>query len=244
MLLGHYDRAEPPLPRPTIPDRANTILRHARELILAKGYDGTTMAEIARRAGISKGAVYLDFPSKEALLDALLARSVRDLAAAVRARVEAAEAPVPLSALYRYALEALLADELMLAFYTSDAGVLGSYVRGKGPARYGPRMDWLTGHLAELRDAGLIRADVDVEAAATVLGVFAIGLIHASATVGPLSPDRLRSAIGALADLIATGWETGDPAASGDRARHAHLRLIEALDRQVGSPPETPEETT
>ena len=66
------------MPRPTIPDRANTILRHARELFLAKGYDATTMAEIARRAGISKGAVYLEFPSKEALLDALLALPTGD----------------------------------------------------------------------------------------------------------------------------------------------------------------------
>ncbi|MFO7252225.1 MAG: helix-turn-helix domain-containing protein [Actinomycetes bacterium] len=240
------------MPRPTIPDRANTILRHARELFLAKGYDATTMAEIARRAGISKGAVYLEFPSKEALLDALLARSVRELAAAVRARVAAAAAPVPLSALYRYAVDALLADELMLAWYTSDPGVLGSYVRGKGPARYGPRMDWLAEHLAELRAAGLLRADVDTDAAATVLGVFAIGLIHASATVGPLSPERLRSAAEAFAGLIAAGWETGGPAASGDRARAAHLRLIAALDRQLGGGPggaapaqqeTTPEET-
>jgi len=233
------------MPRPTIPDRANTILRHARELILQKGYDNATMAEIARRAGVAKGAVYLEFPSKEALLDALLARSVRSLAASVRARVEAAAAPVPLSALYRYAVQALLADELMLAFYLSDADVLGSYTRAKGAARYGPRMDWLAEYLVELRRAGLIRAEVDPEAAATTLGVFAIGLINASATIGPLSPARLQGAIDAFADLIATAWETGGSTDSddsddsndpGDAARQAHLRLIEALDRQLRVP--------
>jgi AcrR family transcriptional regulator len=224
------------MPRPTIPDRADTILRHARELILEKGYDNAAMAEIARRAGIGKGAIYLEFPSKEALLDALLVRSMRSLTATVRAAVEASGPPVTLSALYRHALEALLADELMLAFYLSDADVLGGYVRGKGPARYAPRMDWLAGHLVELRESGLIRADVDPEAAATVLGVFAIGLINASAAIGPLSPGRLRSTVDALADLIAAGWETGDPATAGDRALQAHLRLIESLDRQIETP--------
>jgi Transcriptional regulator len=224
------------MPRPTIPDRANTILRHARELILRKGYDNATMAEIARRAGIAKGAVYLEFPSKEALLDALLARSVRALAASVRARVEAAGAPVPLSAVYRYAVEALLADELMLACYLSDADVLGSYTRAKGPARYRPRMDWLAEYLAELRRAGLIRAEVDPDAAATMLGVFAIGLVNASAVIGPLSPGRLQAAIDAFADLIAAGWETGAAGDPGDLGRQAHLRLIEALDRQLRTP--------
>lgn len=219
------------MPRPRIPDRANTILRHARELILEKGYDNATMAEIARRADVGKGAVYLEFPSKEALLDALLTRSVRSLAANVRARIEAAGAPVTLSALYRYALDALFADELMLACYLSDSGILGAHTRAKGPARYGPRMDWLAGHLAELRRAGLIRGDVDPDAAATVLGVFAIGLINAAATIGPLSRDRLRAAVGTFADLIAAGWETGGTDAAGDLAHQAHLRLIEALDR-------------
>lgn len=223
------------MPRPTIPDRAETILARARELILEKGYDRATMAEVARRAGIGKGAIYLEFPSKEALLEALLTRSVRALAETVRARVARSAEPVTLSALYRYGLEALLADELMLAFYLSDADVLGGYVRDKGPARYGPRMEWLTDYLAELQQAGLVRADLDPQAAATVLAVFAVGLVNASATLGGLSRDRLRETVDLLSDLIATGWETGAPAAPG-LARQAHLRLLDRLDRHGGTP--------
>jgi AcrR family transcriptional regulator len=48
------------------------ILVAATELFAHKGYAGTTTDEIARRAGISKGLVYYHFPSKEAILEALL----------------------------------------------------------------------------------------------------------------------------------------------------------------------------
>lgn len=42
-----------------------------RELFFARGYDATSVEDIIVRAGISKGAFYHHFPSKEALLEAL-----------------------------------------------------------------------------------------------------------------------------------------------------------------------------
>jgi hypothetical protein len=141
---------------------------------------------------------------------------------------------VALSTLYRYSLEALLADELMLAFHLSGSEVLGAYVRDKGPARYAQRMDWLVNHLTELRDAGLVRQDVDPAEAAGVLGVFAIGLVNAAAAIGSLSPERLRATVDTFSDMIAAGWETRPHAATAERSiRDAHLRLIDALDRQI-----------
>ncbi|MER6990355.1 helix-turn-helix domain-containing protein [Saccharopolyspora hirsuta] len=222
------------MPRSTIPDRANVILDQAREIVLEKGYQRTTIAEIARRAGVGKGAVYLDFPSKEALLDALLVRSARSLTQAVRDRVDRSAQPVALSAVYRFGLEALLGDELMLACYLADDGVLGGYLREKGPQRYRPRMDWLADYVAELSRAGLLRADLDPGAASLMMSVFAVGLANASATVGALTGEQLGQAVELMAGLIAAGWEVGDgadPAA----AHRAHIRLLELLADQIGA---------
>lgn len=47
------------------------ILEGAREVFLAHGFDGASMGEIARRAGVSKGTLYVYFDSKEALFEAL-----------------------------------------------------------------------------------------------------------------------------------------------------------------------------
>jgi AcrR family transcriptional regulator len=47
--------------------RYETIVASARELFFAKGFTTTTMDEIAQQAELSKGSLYLHFPSKEAL---------------------------------------------------------------------------------------------------------------------------------------------------------------------------------
>lgn len=48
------------------------ILEGAREAFLAQGFDGASMNDVARVAGVSKGTLYVYFPSKEALFVALV----------------------------------------------------------------------------------------------------------------------------------------------------------------------------
>ena len=57
------------------------------ELFAEKGYEATTMTEIASRAGAAIGSLYQFFPSKEALAEALFNRFA-ERAAAAFARVE------------------------------------------------------------------------------------------------------------------------------------------------------------
>jgi AcrR family transcriptional regulator len=61
------------------PDTARTesakrrqIIEGAREIFMRDGFDGASMNEITRAAGVSKGTVYAYFPSKEALFEALI----------------------------------------------------------------------------------------------------------------------------------------------------------------------------
>ncbi len=48
------------------------VLSAALDLFGEKGYDATTMQEIADRIGITKAAIYYYFPTKSGLLDAIL----------------------------------------------------------------------------------------------------------------------------------------------------------------------------
>lgn len=57
-------------------ERAALILQAAYDELLAKGYHEVSMDEIAARAGISKGALYLHFAGKEALVVALLEQEI------------------------------------------------------------------------------------------------------------------------------------------------------------------------
>jgi AcrR family transcriptional regulator len=48
-----------------------SLLEAARELILEKGYERTTMEEVARRAGMTSGAIYGNFKNRDELFIAL-----------------------------------------------------------------------------------------------------------------------------------------------------------------------------
>ena len=52
--------------------RVAAIMQAGVELFEAKGYEATTMTEIATRSGTATASLYRFFPSKEALADALL----------------------------------------------------------------------------------------------------------------------------------------------------------------------------
>lgn len=54
--------------------RTEDILRAAREVFAAKGFDGATVAEIASKVGLVEGALYRHFPSKRDLLHAVIER--------------------------------------------------------------------------------------------------------------------------------------------------------------------------
>ena len=75
-------------------DRPGELLEAALETFRAKGFAATRMEDIAARAGVSKGTIYLYYPSKLAIFEAL----VRETLLPNLSRVEAAVAASPLGA--------------------------------------------------------------------------------------------------------------------------------------------------
>lgn len=86
--------------RIVVPDVADTrveeILNAARHAFVEKGFDGASMQDLARAAGMSAGNFYRYFPSKTAIVDAMVAR---DLDEVEREFAAIAQAPDPLEAL-------------------------------------------------------------------------------------------------------------------------------------------------
>lgn len=199
------------MPRPTIPDRRDTLLDVAERLVLDRGFDAMTVQAVADAAGVSKGGVYREFAGKHELLDALLLRSTTRLGERVEALTADQPLPVPLSALYRAGVEALLGDPLMSAAMLDDRAVLGEHVRLVGPERYRARFRWITGHIEELRVAGRVRDDLDAEAVSLALSSVTIGLLSASALIGPFTPEQLRSALDVIAGLVHDGIDREQP---------------------------------
>ncbi|GAA0948901.1 TetR/AcrR family transcriptional regulator [Nonomuraea longicatena] len=150
--------------------RADTRLKvfgAAIELIAEQGYSATTVEAIAERAGVAKGTVFYNFGSKEALFAALLEHSIGRLSEAL---AEAAEGERPLDRLDAVVLgqlrffeqygpfaRVLLAEMWRTAWQEAVTQLreraLGVYARV----------------LREAVAAGELRADLDVETAATAV---------------------------------------------------------------------------
>jgi len=64
------------------------ILRSAEKLFMEKGYEKTSMSQIADQAGVTKGALYHHFDSKEALLDRICSEHYRALSSAAESATE------------------------------------------------------------------------------------------------------------------------------------------------------------
>ncbi|WP_158502253.1 TetR/AcrR family transcriptional regulator [Vitiosangium sp. GDMCC 1.1324] len=59
------------------------LLEAAAQVLVSSGYEGTTTKQVAERAGVSIGTLYQYYPSKEALVAALVERLSQQLLAAL-----------------------------------------------------------------------------------------------------------------------------------------------------------------
>jgi AcrR family transcriptional regulator len=72
--------------------RREELLSAAQQLFLEQGLGPTTVEDITARAGVAKGTFYLQFVSKEALIEALRERFAHELLRGVERAVAAAPA--------------------------------------------------------------------------------------------------------------------------------------------------------
>jgi AcrR family transcriptional regulator len=69
--------------------RPNELLDAALDLFVEKGFAATRAEEVAQRAGVSKGTLYLYYPSKEELFKAVIARNLSSRIADTAQQVQA-----------------------------------------------------------------------------------------------------------------------------------------------------------
>ena len=110
-------------------EREQRILDAAAELFIHYGFDKTTVSDIANEAGVSKGAIYLHFKSKDDLLGNLLLREMQIYAENWMDLVDADPKGGTLAGLYKNSLYALNDNPFMSALFRKDGHILGSYMR-------------------------------------------------------------------------------------------------------------------
>lgn len=220
------------MPRPLVPHRRDLILDAARALFHEKGWARTTVSGIAAHATISKGAVYLEFENKAAILDGLIRESSRRLIGQVRSRVLQTDGLVDLAQMYRFGADELLTDPLMRALYLDDASVLGDHLTDVSDGRYRRRVEWLDDYVCHLQRAGVITDSIEPTVIVRMLSTFTIGLVHSPPAMGPSSSQDFSDSIAVFAETINRGLASAE-APDADATLRAQLLFLQRLDDQL-----------
>lgn len=110
--------------------RRTDILSAAKHVFAERGYHATTIADIARQAGLSYGSIYWYYESKEALFHELMsaeAAALREhINQAVRVTPGAGGPAAPFEAAVRATLEFYEGDRALVKLLFRDAFALGA----------------------------------------------------------------------------------------------------------------------
>lgn len=110
-------------------DSKELLLGIAAKLFREKGYAGTSVRDIVKKARIEPSALYYHYASKEALLDAVLERSIEG----VRGEVHAAVDQLPEAAPPRERIAAAIAAHLRAISVHGDFALASRRVVGEVP---------------------------------------------------------------------------------------------------------------
>lgn len=142
------------------------VLDAAAHAFLHRGYEATTLQEIAQAAGMQAGSLYYHFDSKEQLLEAVFDIGMRRVVSAAREAVAALPADAPFADKLRAAVAAHLELLLGQADYTSA----NIRIFGQAPESVQARQlelreaygEWWRALFEEGRARGELRADLDL----------------------------------------------------------------------------------
>ncbi len=163
------------------------------------------MDEIAKEAGVSKGAIYLVWPGKEELIDALIEFEMKKVVLDLRTRIIDDQTNDSMAALYRHTLLAIQHNPLVSALYTRNGKVLGDFVHRQDPERYTKRLLMSKESVAAMQSAGLLREDHSPEVITYVFSLLALGFLSISSVIPEQNAPPIESTVEAIAAMVESG---------------------------------------
>jgi AcrR family transcriptional regulator len=191
--------------------RRPLVLDAALELLLERGYEGTSMDAIASAAGVTKPVVYACFPSKEELFKALMrreeARVLSEVHATLPADADAADVEAVLTGGLTAFLRAVAASpQAYRVIFLGEGGVNAAVARRIQRGRQ-MQVDAIA---ALARDwLGERKQGAELEATANLLGEVVVALAEAGARALLSAPERWTAeSLGDLLGRLAAAGQT------------------------------------
>jgi AcrR family transcriptional regulator len=191
--------SEPAVPRRGRPghDQA-AVLRAAIDLFNRKGYDATSIGDVAEELGVTKSAIYHHVPSKEHLLAEALDEALLGLEEAVDAAAAAdGSAYHRLRGVVRRSVEVLVDHQPAVTLLLR---VHGNSETEKAALKRRRRIDTrLAALVRQAAGEGALRADLDPELVSRLLFGMVNSLVEWYRTAGTVTVDQVADAVTAIA---------------------------------------------
>jgi AcrR family transcriptional regulator len=212
-------------------ERADRILDTARDLLLSWGYRRVTIDELARRAGVGKGTIYLHWRSREEVFHAVSAREAAEMADSIVDAVRDDPAEVALHRYLRRLFVEAMNRPVLRALYTRDADTLGTFLAAAHhhrleESKLGVNRDYM-GVLAAER---MLRPDLHLKDLDYTLPPIVFGFFGAEPFLPPGLNLTLAQKADQLAETIHRAFEPTE-APSSDTLKRAANKAIPILER-------------
>lgn len=211
--------------------RAEQILDAAADLVLRWGYKRVTIEEVAKRANIGKGTIYLHWKTREALFIAVMARDSVKLYDDFIEAMRKDPAEIQLHRMIRRMFILLQDHPLLQAAFARDTEILGDLVKERSvqPLR-SRKAAFSHAYFARLRAHGLLRDDMDQDAQFYAIHAAVFGFY----TLDPMLLPEDRVPFSARSELVAqtlrNAFEPPEPP-DPDVLRALAPSIIEELER-------------
>lgn len=177
------------MPRPATGRKKEAILDAATVEIAAHGYHGTTVAMIARRAGVADGTIYLYFENKDEILASLFDRAMDRFTQQGARELAGLRGPGErLARIVELHLELVGSDRDLAIITQVELRHSLHFLDQLSRAKVGAYLQAIAAVIAEGQAAGLWRRDLE----ATFLAKSAFGVLDEMATDWVLSRRNTR----------------------------------------------------
>lgn len=219
-------------------ERANRILDAAGKLIVHYGFDKTTVDDIAREAGISKGAIYLHWSSKDKLFEALIWHEAWAYLKDILAAVDADPQGGTLTALLKHSILCITRRPLMRALYNRDRRIMGDFLKRRDPTLGAKRYLLNKEYIQAMQQIGLVRADILPDVLAFIFSCFSAGLLALGDSVGDEPAPPFESVFEGLTAILGPALtpEGVEDTEAGKRLLHSVVDHYIAMSPNIPKP--------
>jgi TetR/AcrR family fatty acid metabolism transcriptional regulator len=155
------------MPRPRSADKRKRILEAASRVFARRGYFTARVADIAKRAGVADGTIYLYFRNKEDILVSLFEEVMSEHIAEGRREVATlTDAAERLQAIAAHHLRLLGQNEDLAVVFQVELRQSTKFLERFTGSWFGDYLDLLTGVIEQGQREGVLRADLPARLAA------------------------------------------------------------------------------